>query len=198
MSKVYKVGDVFYDKGLKCYVKAVASDSDVCDKDDCALNANSSSCYDVEQCLGIRFVRVPAPKCSVSFNQESAWAIKPSKETIASIMAKGERMANSIMGFNSKEVEMSDLEIVIENRLFGPWPKLKITSAVVSTKSNKFIVSLLENSVLQPSTNPKIHETEKSAEMEAERLCRLHNQEFVILKVTASFKPQQPKKEVFA
>lgn len=239
MSKVYKVGDVFYDKGLNCYVKAVASDSKDCDRDKCALH--TSDCITtIDNCVGMRFVKVAAPKyhsavkepkeyewknktyiespaddanscvgCALSeencfgfpcncVNEKVIFIEKP-RETLENVMAKGERMANSIMGFNSyvpfspeKELNAREtfLKIAKEHREY--------IRRMESNESHRFIVSLLENDMLEPSTNPKIHDSIESAEKEAERLCRLHNQEFVVLKVTASFKPQQPKKEVFA
>lgn len=64
--------------------------------------------------------------------------------------------------------------------------------------ANKFIVCLTENCKLAPAGIPKIHPTRESAEKEAERLCKLHHQEFVVLQVVSSVKPQEPKKEVFA
>ena len=66
------------------------------------------------------------------------------------------------------------------------------------TEISRFIVCLTENSKLAPADIPKIHPTRASAEKEAERLCKLYHQEFVVLQVVSSVKPQEPKKEAFA
>lgn len=73
----------------------------------------------------------------------------------------------------------------------------KFTAAILPD-ANRFIVCLTENSKLAPADIPKIHPTRESAEKEAERLCKLHHQEFVVLQVVSAVKPQEPKKEVFA
>lgn len=70
--------------------------------------------------------------------------------------------------------------------------------AAILPDTERFITCLLENGKLAPSTNPKQHKSRESAEKEAERLCKLYHQEFVVLQIVSAVKPQEPKKEVFA
>ena len=73
----------------------------------------------------------------------------------------------------------------------------KITAALMP-RIERYIVCLIENGKLAPSTEPKQHNTRESADSEALRLCKLYHQEFAVLQVVSSIKPQEPKKEVFA
>lgn len=57
-------------------------------------------------------------------------------------------------------------------------------------KKGRYIVCLIENGALKPSESPKIHKTEESATKEASRLCKKHNQMFVVLKVCAEAAPE--------
>lgn len=230
MSKVYKVGDVFYDKGLNCYVKAVASDSRYCDGNKCALHTSDCTTT-IDNCIGIRFIKVPAPKPQsavtkepsdktvesikvnvnppklamsndtiLQYRKETSWGVNPSIGDKVNPL----REKNPIMSNNPNQTYSFEIKLNNGLRFVAPMVTLstvaldcKITAATLPS-TERFIVCLLENGKLAPSDSPKIHATREKAEKEAERLCRLHNQEFVVLKVTASFKPQQPKKEVFA
>lgn len=169
------------------------------------------------KCKTNGLIFIEKPKETMAYKEHTRKEIENNGEALEPVMAKGERMANSIMGFNSskeKLVTLKDGSGRTLNPIMGSYsykcePRKTLidtfteTNAILADlpfvlKSSKFIVSLLENDILEPSVNPKIHDSIESAEKEAERLCRLHNQEFVVLKVTASFKPQEPKKEVFA
>lgn len=172
----------------------------------CAFEAFSAAeCKSVEKHVGFdcakqKSIFIEKPQSIVGFCPESTWGINPTKETLETVMAKGERIANSIMGFNSTELSFAHdkelnaretfLKIAKEHREYRRRLELN--------ESRRFIVSLLENGILQPSATPKIHNTIESAEMEAERLCKLHHQEFAVLQVVSAVKPQEPKKEVFA
>lgn len=56
-------------------------------------------------------------------------------------------------------------------------------------EADKFIVCLSEADGLKPSDVPKQHYSEADAIKEAERLCKKHNQKFVVLKVVAEVSP---------
>jgi len=113
---------------------------------------------------------------TMAYKEHTRKEIENNREALEPVMAKGERMANSIMRFNS----------------YVPNPQIKSIQP-----ANKFIVCLLENGKLAPSTEPKQHKTRECAEKEAERLCKLYHHEFVVLQVVSAVKPQEPKKEVF-
>lgn len=116
-------------------------------------------------------------KEKMEYKEHTRKEIEISKEALEPIMAKAERIANSIIRLNS----------------YVPNPQIKSIQP-----ANKFIVCLLENGKLAPSIEPKQHNTRESADKEAERLCKLYHQEFVVLQVVTAIKPQEPKKEVFA
>ena len=198
MSKVYKVGDVFYNKGLNCYVKAVASDSRYCDGNKCALHTSDCTTT-IDNCIGIRFIKVPAPNCSVKFCPESSWGVKPTDKTEeirSDRVIADKRSASNTWSFQL-QMDNGYRPASISVTASKTAENCKFTAAILPD-TERFIVCLVENDKLAPSDSPKQHKTRESAEKEAERLCKLYHQEFVVLKVTASFKPQQPKKEVFA
>jgi len=60
---------------------------------------------------------------------------------------------------------------------------------VIRCDADKFIVCLSEPDGLKPSSVPKQHYSEADAIKEAERLCKKHNQKFVILRVVAEVSP---------
>lgn len=60
---------------------------------------------------------------------------------------------------------------------------------VIRCDADKFIVCLSEFDGLKPADVPKQHYSEADAIKEAERLCKKHNQKFVVLKVVAEVSP---------
>jgi hypothetical protein len=132
--------------------------------------------------------------------KETSWGVNPS----ISDKVNPQREKNSIMSNNPNQTYSFDIKldngmrfVVSGVPLSTVAPDCKITAATLpSTK--RFIVCLLENGKLAPSDSPKQHKTRESAEKEAERLCRLYHQEFVVLQVVTAIKPQESKKEVFA
>lgn len=65
---------------------------------------------------------------------------------------------------------------------------------VIRCDADKFIVCLSESDGLKPADVPKQHYSESDAIKEAERLCKKHNQKFVVLKVVAEVEPEiKPK-----
>lgn len=91
----------------------------------------------------------------------------------------------------SKRFEQEDIVPMKET------PKLIIRAVILPT-IERFIVCLSENGKLAPAESPKQHNSRENAEKEAERLCKLYHQEFVVLQVVSAVKPQNPKKEIFA
>jgi hypothetical protein len=64
----------------------------------------------------------------------------------------------------------------------------------IITNDNRYIVCLADSGELKPSDTPKQHKSEFAATNEAERLCKLHKQKFVVLKVIAEVEPEiKPK-----
>lgn len=57
-------------------------------------------------------------------------------------------------------------------------------------KNNQYIVCLSESGEFKPSESPRIHKAEESALDEAVRLCKKHNQKFVVLKVCHEVEPE--------
>lgn len=55
---------------------------------------------------------------------------------------------------------------------------------------DRFIVCLSESGNLKPSETPHQHDSELAAIKEAQRLCKKHNQNFVVLKVVAEVEPE--------
>lgn len=143
-------------------------------------------------------------KEKMAYKEHTRKEIEESKEALEPIMAEGERMANSIMSNNPTQTYFFDIKLNNGLRFVAPRvtlstvaPDCKITAATLPS-TERFIVCLLENGKLAPSDSPKQHKTRESAEKEAERLCRLYHQEFVVLQVVSAIKPQEPKKEVLA
>lgn len=65
---------------------------------------------------------------------------------------------------------------------------------VIRCDAASYIVCLSEPDGLKPSETPKQHYSEADAIKEAERLCKKHNQKFVVLKVVTEVEPEiKPK-----
>lgn len=64
-----------------------------------------------------------------------------------------------------------------------------IPPSCMAKVNDKFIVCLSEPDGLKPADVPKQHYSEADAIKEAERLCKKHNQKFVVLKVVAEVSP---------
>jgi len=133
------------------------------------------------------------------YHKETSWGVNPSIGDKVNPL----REKNSIMSNNPTQTYFFDIKLNNGLRFVAPRvtlstvaPDCKITAATLPS-TERFIVCLLENGKLVPSTEPKQHKTRESAENEAERLCRLYHQEFVVLRVVSAVKPQEPKKEVF-
>ena len=81
----------------------------------------------------------------------------------------------------------------LPRRCFGDYGKTPLHGAgYTPTKEppTQYIVCLSESGNLAPSENPKQHDNELAATKEAQRLCRKHNQKFVVLKVVAEVEPE--------
>lgn len=134
------------------------------------------------------------------YHKETSWGVNP----LIGDKVNPLREKNSIMSNNPTQTYFFDIKLNNGLRFVAPRvtlsivaPDCKITAATLPS-TERFIVCLLENGKLAPSDSPKQHKTRESAEKEAERLCRLYHQEFVVLQVVSAVKPQEPKKEVFA
>ena len=134
------------------------------------------------------------------FKKETSWGVNPSiVDKVNPLREKNSIMSNNPNQTYSFEVKLDNgLRFVVPGvTLLNVAPDCKITATTLPS-TERFIVCLLENGKLAPSDSPKQHKTRESAEKEAERLCRLYHQEFVVLQVVSAVKPQEPKKEVFA
>lgn len=135
---------------------------------------------------------------AVLLREESSWGVKPENKTevrsdrviadSATVKNTWSFQINMDNGYRPAQIN------VIASKTAD---HCKFTASILPEIS-RFIVCLSENCKLAPADIPKIHPTRESAEKEAERLCKLHHQEFVVLQVVSSVKPQEPKKEVFA
>ena len=133
------------------------------------------------------------------YHKESSWGVNPSIGDKVNPL----REKKLIMSNNPNQTYFSDIKLN-GSRLVAPGvtvsniaPDCKITATTLPS-TERFIVCLLENGKLAPSTEPKQHNTRESADKEALRLCKLYHQEFVVLRIVSAIKPQEPKKEVFA
>lgn len=131
-------------------------------------------------------------------HKESSWGVKPENKTevrsdrviadSATVKNTWSFQINMDNGYRPAQINVIASKTA-EN--------CKFTAAILPA-TERFIVCLLENSNLAPSTSPKQHKSRESAENEAERLCKLYHKEFAVLQVVSTIKPQEPKKEVFA
>lgn len=142
--------------------------------------------------------KIEKPHSVVGFCPESTWGVNPTEKTeirTDRVIADTKTIPNTWSfqlqmdnGYRPASVS------VIASKTAG---NCKFTAATLPD-TERFIVCLLKNGNLAPSTSPKQHKSRESAENEAERLCKLYHKEFVVLQVVSAIKPQEPKKEVFA
>lgn len=136
----------------------------------------------------------------VRFCPESSWGVNP----IADDKVNPFQKKSLIISDNPDQTYFFELKLDNGLRFIAPSVKLSAVSpdckftAAILPDAERFMVCLLENSKLAPSDRPKVHATRESAENEAEILCKLYHQEFVVLQVVSAVKPQEPKKDVFA
>ena len=93
----------------------------------------------------------------------------------------------------SQTIEFVCAANVPPRRCFGDYGKTPLHGAgYTPTKEpeTQYIVCLSESCNIAPSENPRQHDNELAATKEAQRLCRKHNQKFVVLKVIAEVEPE--------
>ena len=129
------------------------------------------------ECTGGRYIlkkvtpKKKPEKAFVAFKTEKAWSVNPSR----------------VLGFTPEQKKQIVSILAETNEVLKDWP---IRCAQVPVTPTQYIVCLSESGNLAPSENPKQHDNELAATKEAQRLCRKHNQRFVVLKVVAEVEPE--------
>lgn len=150
-------------------------------------------------CGGSDIIFAEKQQSVVGFCPESSWGVKPTDKTEeirSDRVIADKRSASSTWSFQLN-MDNGYRPASISVTASKTAENCKFTAAILPD-TERFIVCLVENDKLAPSDSPKQHKTRESAEKEAERLCKLHHQEFVVLQIVSAVKPQEPKKEVFA
>jgi hypothetical protein len=88
-----------------------------------------------------------------------------------------------------KDLDLRIWNILSDTNKFVADSPLKDSFSVAHNNQSQYIVCLTENGKLFPSEQPKIHKTEVSAMLEAGRLCRKHNKEFVVMRAFQKLVP---------
>lgn len=146
----------------------------------------------------------PENKTVIAFAPESAWG--KTVENNKSAVIEGQPYLNPLdMMLDNKTVLVDNKPCkIIDSRHECDYVSTKhiVTfeempcnlMPVIRCDAASYIVCLSESDGLKPSDVPKQHYSESDAIKEAERLCKKHNQKFVVLKVVAEVEPEiKPK-----
>ena len=129
------------------------------------------------ECDGLGFIlkkvtpKKKPEKTFVAFKTEKAWSVNPSR----------------VLGFTPEQKKQIVSILAETNEVLKAQP---IRCAQVPITPTQYIVCLSESGNLAPSETPHQHNSELAATKEAQRLCRKHNQKFVVLKVVVEVKPE--------
>jgi hypothetical protein len=84
-------------------------------------------------------------------------------------------------------IDLTTLDALLANSYKQP---MSFSLFHAMNQNTQYIVCLSESGNLKPSETPHQHDSELAAIKEAQRLCKKHNQKFVVLKVVAEVEPE--------